>query len=166
MMYSSGRTLRKRFLTKEEKLAHQKLQEVRKREARVKALRESKLRKAKAKKEREIQKRRAESLMKSSLQGCESEFRFVVEQWAKDKSVAQVNKFFRLLEEFKCPMDPCYGKPGHSQGVLRKNKCGYEKLCYGLHLPDAVLGSDFWNRDYQREYDRAHELDGILHEMW
>jgi hypothetical protein len=166
MMHSSGRTLRKRFLTKEEKLAHQKLQEVRKREARVKALRESKLRKAKAKKEREIQKRRAESLMKSNFQGCESEFRVVAEQWAKDKTVAQVNKFFRLLEEFKCPMDPCYGKPGHSQGVLRKNKCGYEKLCYGLHLPDAVLGSDFWNRDYQREYDRAHELDGILHEMW
>ena len=167
MMHVSGRSLRKRFLTKEEKVAHQKLQEKKKQEARVKALRESRIRKAKAKKDREIQKIRAKTLMESNIQGCEPKFRSMVQQWAKDKTVAKVNRFFRLLEEVKCPMGPCYdlNSIALSEKVLRKNKCGYKKLCYNLNLPDAILGSEFWSKEYQRVYDRAHELDCILYNM-
>ena len=96
MMHSSGRTLRKRFLTKEEKVAWGKLQEKKKQEARVKALRESNLKKAKAKKERELKDRRAKTLMESSIQACEPEFRYLVQQWAKGKTVAKVNRFFSI----------------------------------------------------------------------
>tara|TARA_B100000513_G_C11827800_1_gene161414 strand:+ start:50 stop:565 length:516 start_codon:yes stop_codon:yes gene_type:complete len=167
MMQPSGRTLRKRFLTKGEKVAWDKLVEKRKQEARAKALRESSIRKAKAKKQRELDKRRAKTLMESNLRNCEPEFRYIVQQWAKDKTTARVNMFFRLMEEFKCPMEPCYNLNSISlaEKVLRKNKCGYKQLCYGLNLPDAILGCDFWNKDYQREYDHAHELEGILHEI-
>lgn len=167
MMQPSGRTLRKRFLTRGEKVAWDKLVEKRKQEARAKALRESSIRKAKAKKQRELDKRRAKTLMESNLRNCEPEFRYIVQQWAKDKTTARVNMFFRLMEEFRCPMEPCYNLNSISlaEKVLRKNKCGYKKLCYGLNLPDAILGCDFWNKDYQREYDHAHELDGILYEI-
>lgn len=166
-MHASGRTFRKRFLTKEEKVAWDKVQEKKKQEARVKALRESKLQKARAKKEREIQKRRAELKLQSNMQGCQAEFRHVVEQWAKDKTTAQVNRFFEMLEEVKCPMEPCYNpkKLDPAEKMLRLNKCGYKKLCYGLNLPDAILGLDFWDKEYQRQYDRAHMLDSILYEM-
>lgn len=164
MFHASGRTLRKRFLTKEEKVAWGKVQEKKKQEARVKALRESNLKKAKAKKDRELKERRAKTLMESSIQACEPEFRQLVEQWAKGKTVAKVNRFFSMLEEVKCPMEPC-GSGGLSEKVLRLNKCGYEKLCYGLNLPDAILGCDFWDKDYQRQYDRAHELESILYDI-
>ena len=167
MMQHSGRTLRKRFLTKGEKVAWDKLVEKRRQAARVKALRESNLRKAKAKKERELKKKRAKTLMESNLRNCEPEFRYIVQQWAKDKTTARVNMFFRLLEEVHCPMEPCYNpkKLDLAAKVLRKNKCGYKQLCYGLHLPDIVLGSEFWNKDHQREYDHAHELESILYEL-
>lgn len=162
---ASGRTLRKRFLTKEEKDAWGKLQEKKKQEARVKALRESKLQKAKAKKERELKKRRAKILMESSIQACEPEFRQLVQRWAKGKTVAKVNRFFEMLEEVKCPMEPCHDINSISlaEKVLRLNKCGYKELCYRLNLPDAILGCDFWNNEYQRQYDRAHELESILY---
>ena len=167
MMHSSGRILRKRFLTKEEKVAYQKLQEERKREARVKAMQESRIRKAKAKRERELDKKRAQLKLQFNMSKCQPEFRHVVEQWAKGKTTAQVNRFFELLEEVKCPMEPCYNpkKLDRAEKVLRMNKCGYNKLCYNLNLPDAILGCDFWNKDYQRTYDRAHELESILYEM-
>ena len=166
-MHSSGRTLRKRFLTKEEKVAWVKLQEKKKQQARAKALQESRIRKAKAKKERELDKRRAQLKLKTNMSKCEPEFRYVVEQWATDKTTAQINRFFEMLEEVKCPVEPCYNpkKLGISEKVLRMNKCGYKKLCYNLHLPDNVLGSEFWNNKYQRQYDRAHELDRILYKM-
>ena len=154
-------------MTKEEKVAWDKLQEKKKQEARAKALQESRIRKEKAKKERELDKRRAQLKLKTNMQGCQPEFTVVVQRWAKDKTTAQVNRFFELLEEVKCPMEPCYNpkKLGISEKVLRMNKCGYKELCYGLNLPDAILGLDFWNNKYQRQYDRAHELDSILYQM-
>ena len=165
-MHSSGRTLRKR-MTKEERDAYRKLQEEQKREARIKALQESIMKKAKAKKERELNKKRAQLKLKSNMQACQPEFRHVVQQWAKDKTPAKVNRFFELLEEVKCPMEPCYNpkKLDQAEKVLRMNKCGYNKLCYNLNLPDAILGCDFWNNKYQRQYARAHELDSILYQM-
>ena len=165
MMHASGRTLRKRFLTKGEKVAWGKLQEKKKQEARVKALRESNLKKAKAKKERELKDRRAKTLMESSIQACEPEFKYLVQQWAKGKTVAKVNRFFSMLEEVKCPMEPCNDSISLAEKVLRLNKCGYKQLCYGLNLPDAILGCDFWNKDYQRQYDRAHELESLLYDI-
>lgn len=167
MMHASGRTLRKRFLTKEERDAWTKVQEKKKQEAKVKAMHESKVRKAKAKQERELKKRRAKNLMDANIQGCEPEFRSMVQKWAKGKTVAQVNRFFSLLEEVHCPMEPCYNpkKLNHAEEVLRMNKCGYKKLCYNMNLPDAILGCDFWSKEYQRQYDRAHELDHILYNM-
>jgi hypothetical protein len=165
MMHASGRTLRKRFLTKEEKDAWTKVQEKKKQEARVKAMHESKVQKVKAKQERELKKRRAKNLMDANIQGCEPEFRSMVQKWAKDKTHAQVNRFFSLLEEVHCPMESNHKKPNRAEKVLRKNKSGYKKLCYNLNLPDAILGCDFWNKEYQRQYDRAHELDCILYQM-
>ena len=95
------RTLRKRFITRE-------LQEKRKSQARIKAMRQSNLRKAKAKRQKELKKKRDELTLKQYLQKCEPEFRYIVSQWAKDKTLAKVLRFFRLLEEHKCPMEPCY----------------------------------------------------------
>lgn len=165
MMHASGRTLRKR-MTKEEKHAYQRLQEEQKQQARVKALQESRRKKAKAKKERELKKKRDKLKLKSNMQACQPEFRHVVQQWGKGKTVAQMNRFFDLLEEVKCPMEPCYNnKLDPAERVLRMNKCGYKKLCYNLNLPDAILGCDFWNKDYENEYNRAHELDSILYEI-
>lgn len=164
MMHSSGRTLRKR-MTKEEKVAYQRLQEEKKQEARVRALQESRMKKAKAKKERELNKKRAQLKLKSNMQGCQPEFRVVVQQWAKGKTTAQVNRFFELLEEVKCPMEPSNSKPDRAEKVLRMNKCGYNKLCYNLNLPDAILGCDFWNNKYQRQYARAQQLDIWLYQM-
>lgn len=166
MMHSSGRTLRKR-MTKEERDAYRRLQEEKKQEARVRALQESRMKKAKAKKERELNKKRAQLKLKSNMQGCQPEFRVVVQQWAKGKTTAQVNRFFELLEEVKCPMEPCYNskKLDRAEKVLRMNKCGYNKLCYNLNLPDAILGCDFWNNTHKRKYNRAHELDSILYQM-
>lgn len=164
MMHASGRVLRKRFLTKEEKLAYQRLQEKKKQEERLRALRESKVRKAKAKKERELKKKRAELKMKTSLQACEPGFRSLVEQWAKGKTTANVNKFFRLLEEVKCPVERSYN-PSElepSAKALRMNKCGYKKFFWNLSLPDNVLGCEFWTKKHQKSYENAHELDGIL----
>ena len=125
------------------------------------------MKKAKAKKERELNKKRAELKLKSNMQACHPDFRCMVERWAKDKTPAKVNRFFELLEEVKCPMEPCYNpkKLDRAEKVLRWNKCGYNKLCYNLNLPDAILGCDFWNKEYQRQYDRAHELDSILYEI-
>lgn len=165
MMHASGRTLRKRFLTKEERDAWTKVQEKKKQEARVKAMHESKVRKAKAKQERELKKRRAKNLMDANIQGCEPEFKSVVQKWAKGKTVAQVNRFFSLLEEVHCPMGPEPDIMDTVESVLRLNKCGYKNLCYNLNLPDAILGCDFWSKEYQRQYDRAHELDCILYNM-
>ena len=154
-------------MTKEERDAYRKLQEEQKREARIKALQESRMKKAKAKKERELNKKRAQLKLKSNMQACQPEFRCMVERWAKDNTTAKVNRFFELLEEVKCPMEPCYNpkKLDRAEKVLRMNKCGYNKLCYNLNLPDNVLGSEFWNNKYQRQYTRAHELDSILYHM-
>ena len=165
MMHASGRTLRKRFLTKAEKDAWTKVQEKKKQEARVKAMHESKVQKIKAKQERELKKRRAKNLMDANIQGCEPEFRSMVQKWAKDKTHTQVNRFFCLLEEVHCPMGPEPEFMDKVEDVLRKNKTGYSKLCYNLNLPDAILGCDFWSKEYQRQYDRAHELDCILYNM-
>ena len=161
------RTLRKRFSHPTKKVAWSKLQEKKKQEARVKALRESNLKKAKAKKERELKKRRAKTLMESSIQACEPEFRYLVQRWAKDKTVAKVNRFFSMLEEVKCPMGPCYNLNSISlaEKVLRLNKCGYKKISYNINLPDAILGCEFWNKDYQRQYDRAWELESLLYDI-
>lgn len=166
-MHVGGRVLRKRFLTKEEKLAYQRLQEKKKQEARVRALRESRVRKAKAKKERELKKKRAELKMKTSLQACEPGFRSLVEQWAKGKTTAKVNRFFNLLEEVECPVERSYdpSKLEPSAKALRMNKCGYKKFFWNLSLPDNVLGSEFWTNEHQRSYNNAHELDGILQKM-
>ena len=166
MMHASGRILRKR-MTKEEKVAYQKLQEREKQQARVRALQESRMKKAKAKRERELDKKRAERRAQLNLSKCQPEFRHVVQQWAKDKTTAKVNRFFELLEEVKCPMEPCYNpkKLDPSEKVLRMNKCGYNKLCYNLNLPDAILGCDFWTKKHERKYNRAHELDSILYQM-
>ena len=165
-MHEKGRCLRKR-LTKEERQAQKKMEEERKREARVKALQESKIRKAKAKRERELKKKRAELQLKSRMNKCEPDFKCIVEGWAKGKTTAQVNRFFDLYEEVQCPMEPCYNlnKLNPAERVLRANKCGYKKLCTNLNLPDIVLGSDFWTKEYAREYARAHELDKYLYEM-
>ena len=165
-MQSSVRCLRKR-LTKEERRAQKILEEERKREARVKALQESKIRKAKAKRERELKQKRDKLKLKYNMSQCEPEFRCMVERWAKDKTTAKVNRFFELLEEVKCPMEPCYNpaKLDRAERVLRMNKCGYQKLSYNLNLPDAILGCDFWNNKYQRQYDQAHELDDILYHI-
>ena len=159
--------LRQRFLTKEEKAAHKALGERKRQEDMVKARKESRLRKIKARRERELNKIRAKTLMENNLQACEPEFRHLVQQWAKGKTVAKVNKFFELLKEVKCPMEPCYNLDAIaiSEKVLRLNKCGYKKISYNINLPDAILGCDFWNKDYQRQYDRAWELESILYEM-
>jgi len=163
----SAMKLRKRFLTKEEKAAHRAQQEKKKHEEMQEARRESRLRKVKAKKERELKDKRAKLKLKSNMSNCTTEFRHVVQQWAKGKSVAKINKFFELLEKVRCPMEPCYNpkKLDAAEKVLRLNKCGYKKLCYSLNLHDAILGCDFWNNDYQREYDNAHELDLWLYQM-
>lgn len=160
--------LRQRFLTKEEKAAHKALGERKRQEDMVKARKESRLRKIKARRERELNKIRAKTLMENNLQACEPEFRHLVQQWAKGKTVAKVNKFFVLLKEVKCPMEPCYNpeKLWAAEKVLRLNRCGYKKLCYKLNLPDAILGCDFWSKEYQREYDNAHELDSWLLDLW
>lgn len=154
-------------MTKEERDAYRKLQEEQKREARVKALQESRIKKAKAKRERELNKKRAQLKLKSNMQACQPEFRHVVQQWAKDKTTAKVNRFFELLEEIKCPMEPCYNPKNldRAEKVLRMNKCGYNKLCYNLNLPDAILGCDFWTNKHKRKYNQAHELDSILYQM-
>ena len=171
MMHSSGRVLRKRFLTKEEKDAWRKGEEKRKREAKVKAIRESMVQKAKAKKERELKKRRAKACMEVKLQGCEPEFRYIVEQWAKDKTVAHVNKFFRLLDEFKCPMEPCYNPNkldkffDRSQILLRKNKCGIKELNHGLHIYEFSESDVMYKMDEQK-FRRATELDCMLYHMY
>ena len=166
MMHSSVRCLRKR-LTKEQRQAQKILEEEKKREARVKALQESKIRKAKAKRELELKKKRDKLKLKSNMSKCEPEFRYVVQQWAKDKTTEKVNRFFELLEEVKCPMEPCYNpkKLDRAEMVLRMNKCGYKKLCYNLNLPDAILGCDFWNNKYMVQYARAQQLDIWLYQM-
>jgi len=159
--------LRQRFLTKEEKAAHRALDERKRQEEMVKARKESRLRKIKARRERELNKMRAKLKLQSNMSKCTAEFRHVVQPWAKGKTVAKINRFFEMLEEVKCPMGPCYNpkKLNPAEKVLRLNKCGYRKLCYNLNLPDAILGCDFWNKDYQREYDNAHELDLCLYQM-
>ena len=165
-MQSSVRCLRKR-LTKEERQAQKILEEERKREARVRALQESKIRKAKAKRERELKQKRDKLKLKSSMSKCEAEFRCMVERWAEGKTTAEVNRFFDLLEEVKCPMEPCYNpkKLDRAEKVLRMNKCGYQKLSYNLNLPDAILGCDFWTKEHERQWGRAHELDSMLSQM-
>ena len=35
--------------------------------------------------------------LKSNMQACQPDFRHVVQQWAKDKTTAKVNRFFELL---------------------------------------------------------------------
>lgn len=168
MMHASGRTLRKRFLTQEEKVAWTKVQEKKKQEARVKAMHESKVRKAKAKQERELKKRRAKELMQSNLRKCEPEFRYIVQQWCEGKTVAHVNRFFRHLKEFKCPMEPCYNpkKLEPAQKILRKNKCGYKKLLRGMYLEDYMDCSDWeWHTIYMKECERANELHYMLCDM-
>ena len=164
-MNTSARTLRKRFLTKEERIAYQKIQEKKQQEARVKALRESRLQKAKAKKERELKKNRARLKLETNMTKCEPGFRHLVQQWAKGRTTAKINRFFQMLAEVHCPMEPCYNHKLLTpvQKVLRLNKCGYRELCMDLNLPDNI--SDFWNKEYQRQYDNAHELDSILYDM-
>jgi len=164
-MNTSARTLRKRFLTKEERIAYHKIQEKKQQEARVKALRESRLQKAKAKKQREVKKNRARLKLETNMTKCEPGFRLVVQQWAKGKTTAKINRFFQMLAEVNCHMEPCYNQKLLTpvQKVLRLNKCGYRKLCIDLNLPDNI--SDFWNKEYQRQYDNAHELDSILYDM-
>jgi hypothetical protein len=159
--------LRQRFLTKEEKAAHQALQERKRLEDMVKARRESRLQKAKEKRLRELKKRRANELMKDSLEKCELGFRLKVKAWAKEQSVAKVNNFFRLLEEFKCPMEPCYNmnKLEPSQKLLRLNKCGYKELNYGLYLYDIVDWEWEWGTKHKQKCDRAHELDSLLYSV-
>ena len=166
MMHASGRVLRKRFLTKEEKDAWRKVEEKRKREAKVKAIRESMVQKAKAKKERELKKRRAKACMEANLQGCQPKFRYIVKQWAKDKTVAHVNKFFRLLDEFKCPMGSSCDYTIETARLLRLNNCGYEELLRGTYLYDFVDCSDWeWETVYRKQCDRANELERILYQM-
>ncbi len=159
--------LRKRFLTQEEKAAYRCLQEKKKQEDKIRAIREARIEKVRAKKNRELQKKRDERTLKSNLQGCQPGFLRLVKPWAKGKSTAVVNNLFDLLEEFHCKPEPCYNtnKLGTTERVLRTNKSGYKKLNQGLHLPDIVLGSDFWNNDYEREYQRAHKLDSILYSL-
>ena len=122
---------------------------------------------AKAKKERELKRRRAKTLMENSIQACEPEFRQLVQRWAKGKTVAKVNRFFSLMEEVKCPMEPCHDLNSISlaEKVLRLNKCGYKKISYNINLPDIILGCDWWSKDYQRKYNRAWELESILYDM-
>lgn len=159
MIHPSGRILRKRFLTKEEKQAYIKLQEKRKQEDKIKAMRKSNLERAKATKENRLKRVRAEELMKKNLAACEQDFRIIVMQWARDKTLARINKFFRLLEEFKCPMEPCYNtnRLNAVQKLLRKNKCGYKELHDGLNLANV--------RSMQNTYDNAHKLYVILSSM-
>ena len=159
--------LRQRFLTKEERAAHRALQERKRQEEMVKARRESRLRKAKARKERELKKKRAKMTLQHNMNKCTPEFRYVVQQWAKGKTDAKINRFFELLEEVKCPMEPCYNpkKLNPAEKVLRLNKCGYKKLCYNMNLYDAIIGCDFWGKEYQRQYVRAQQLDIWLYQM-
>ena len=163
-MSQNTRLLRKRFLTKEEKLAWEKLQRKKIQERIIKDRKEAK----KAKKARELKKRRAKELMLSSLKKCEPEFRVLVEKWAEDKSVAKVNRFFRLLKEVHCPVEPCYNtkKLEPAQKVLRLNKCGYKKLHYGLCLDDYVFCDDWeWEKYYKKQCENAYDLEFILNDM-
>ena len=163
-MSQNTRLLRKRFLTKEEKLAWEKLQRKKIQERIIKDRKEAK----KAKKARELKKRRAKELMLSSLKNCEPEFRVLVEKWAEDKSVAKVNRFFRLLKEVHCPVEPCYNtkKLEPAQKVLRLNKCGYKELINGMHLYDVVDCSDwYWETYYRKQCDNAYDLECILNVM-
>lgn len=163
-MSSSVRVLRKRFLTKEEKDAWTKIQK----EKRQEEIRRDRKKARKAKKERELKKRRAKELMNDNLQQCQPEFRVLVEKWAEDKSVAKVNRFFRLLKEVHCPVEPCYNTKllEPVQRVLRLNKCGYKELINGMYLYDAVLCDDWeWEKVYKKECDRAHDLHSMLSEM-
>ena len=156
--------LRQRFLTKEEKAAHKALQQKRRQEDIIKDRREFK----KAKRERELKKRRAKELMQANIEKCELGFRMKVEAWSKSNTVARVNRFFRLLEEFKCPMEPCYNvnKMEPSQKLLRLNKCGYKALVNGLYLYDVVDCDEWeWETNYSKQCERAHELDSILMSM-
>lgn len=163
-MSSSARVLRKRFLTKEEKASHKALQQKKRQEEIIRDRREFK----KAKKERELKKRRAKQLMEDNLRKCEHEFRVFVQMWAKDKTVAKVNRFFRLLKEFKCPKEPCYNmnKLEPAQKVLRFNKCGYKKLINGMYLYDVLDCDEWeWEKVHKKQCERAHELHNMLCEI-
>lgn len=157
--------LRKRFLTKEEKDAWNELQRKKRQEQIILDRREAR----KAKKQRELKKKRAKMLMQDNLRNCEPEFRHLVQQWCEGKTVAKVNRFFRLMEEFKCTMEPCYNakKLEPAQKLLRKNKCGYKKLLRGMYLYDVVDCSDWeWHTIYMKQCERANELHFMLDEIY
>ena len=106
----------------------------------------------KPEKERELKKRRNPY---GSIQACETEFRHLVQRWAKGK------------KEVKCPMEPCHdlNSIAISEKILRLNKCGYKKISYNIKLPHIIPGCDWWSKDYRRKYNRAWELESILYEM-
>ena len=102
--------------------------------------------------------------MKLNMSKCAPEFKVSVQHWAKGKTVAEINKFFRLLEEFKCPMEPCYNmnKLNKVQKLLRKNKCGYNELLNGIYWYDVV---ENWTREDHKKFENANELNSILQSM-
>ena len=133
-------------------------------------MRQSKLRKAKAKRQRELKKKRDELTLKQYLQKCEPEFRYIVSQWAKDKTLAKVLRFFRLLEEHKCPMEPCY-TPNKWCNVLdgpeillRKAKCGVRKLNYGRYIHE-YMEEDCMNKEERLKYNHATDLEHFLYDI-
>jgi hypothetical protein len=75
-----------------------------------------------------------------NLQGCEPKFRILIMKWGVDKTIAHVNKFFRLLDEFKCPMELRTDKYASIdmdiQQLLRKNNCGYKNLERACLVPE------------------------------
>ena len=157
--------LRKRFLTKEEKNAYFALQKKKRQEQIILDRKEAR----KAKQKRELKKRRAKILMENNLRKCEPEFRYIIQPWCEGKTVAKVNRFFSLLEEFKCNVEPCYNpkKLERAQKVLRLNKCGYKKLLRGMFLFDVLDCSDWeWHTIYMKECERANELHWILNQIY
>lgn len=141
-----------------------RMQLEKRRQDKIRAVQKSNMRREKARKERLLKRWRAEQLMKNNFRQCQPEFRIIVMRWARNKTTARVNLFFRQLKQFHCPMEPCYNTKRLSKvlRLLRKNKCGRDKLNYGLHLPDIVSG---WNKHYEKKFHEAHELYIVLQNM-
>ena len=97
-------------------------------------------------------------LMEANMQKCTPYFRTWVTPLSKKISVGQTNTLFRLLDEFKCPMEESVDK--HSvvecdfQRLLRWNNSGYKKLERALLMPKDVS-----------ENKRAARLEKFLDDM-
>ena len=110
-------------------------------------------------KSRKLKRTNAKKLMDANIQGCEPEFRILVMHWRVHKTTAHVNKLFRLLDEFKCPMENRTDKYAsldlNIQLLLRKNNCGYKNLERACFIPEDRNE----NRRAARLLDMLEDID-------